>query len=313
MGREIVVQNVEELHQTSRDVLRQRELALEGHLVANPPHPLRPQRGRKRAPRRGLPHPEEPRRQGIQLRVVVLAELAVRVDEHPSLLRQFRPIVIPNRIMPEVVKDLQRQEEAGGMHVGVPVEDRLVDDLHMAQMPPRMERVLQILHLEFRQRRRDLNDLELGPLIHLVVGIADEIEDIQHQRAVARPHLVDDQIVVRVECQLVVRHQISRDRLAVVRLEQLRGRVPQLPRIIGLDLIEPILELGVPLAQQPVERWAVLDVVEVERLAGTEDSRVLGEIAVMRIVKTVCKHTTHKPRHQLQLLQKDRICVSNRQ
>jgi hypothetical protein len=47
-----------------------------------------------------------------------------------------------------------------------------------------------------------------------------------------------------------------------------------------------------------VESRAIFDLIEVERLSGAEDGRVLGEIAVVGIVKTV--YTSYKPRHQLQ-------------
>lgn len=33
-----------------------------------------------------------------------------------------------------------------------------------------------------------------------------------------------------------------------------------------------------------MKRGAVADLIELERLAGTEDGRVLGEVAVMRVV-----------------------------
>lgn len=59
-----------------------------------------------------------------------------------------------------------------------------------------------------------------------MIRVANEIQDIQHHRAVARAHLVDNQVVVRVESELVIRDEISRNRLAVVRSKQFRRGVP---------------------------------------------------------------------------------------
>lgn len=60
--------------------------------------------------------------------------------------------------------------------------------------------------------------------------------------------------------------------------------MPQLPRDIGLPLVELVLELCVSLAQEPVEGRSVFDAIEVEWLARTENGRMFREIAVMRVI-----------------------------
>lgn len=141
--------------------------------------------------------------------------------------------------------------------------------------------------MQVRQRRRDLNDLELGTLVHLVIGVANEIQDIQHHRAVARAHLVDNQVVVRVQCELVIRDEIPRNCLAIIWPEQFCRRMPQLPPDVRIHLVESVFELGVALAQEPEEGGSVFYVVEVEWFARAEDGRVFGEVAVMWVVEAV--------------------------
>ena len=63
--------------------------------------------------------------------------------------------------------------------------------------------------------------------------------------------------------------------------------MPQLPRNIWVRRIELVFKFRVPFTKKFVERWPVLDVVEVERLSGAENGRVLGEITVMRVVEAV--------------------------
>jgi hypothetical protein len=63
--------------------------------------------------------------------------------------------------------------------------------------------------------------------------------------------------------------------------------VPQLSRDIWVRRIELVFKLRVPLTKEFVERRPVFDVVEVERLSGAENGRVLGKITVMRVVEAV--------------------------
>jgi hypothetical protein len=63
-------------------------------------------------------------------------------------------------------------------------------------------------------------------LVYLGVCVPDEVEDVQHQRTVPSAHLVDDQIMVRVEGQFVIGDQVARDRFSVMRPEQFGRSVP---------------------------------------------------------------------------------------
>lgn len=65
--------------------------------------------------------------------------------------------------------------------------------------------------------------------------------------------------------------------------------MPQLPRDVRVYFVESVFKLRVALAEEPVEGGPVLYVVEVERLAGAEDSRMFGEVAVMWVVEAVYK------------------------
>lgn len=216
MGRKESVQNVEELHQTSRNVLGQGIGALEWHGAAESAHPAVTQRGFKRGPCRCLTHPEKPRGQGIKVEAIELVELAAGIDKNSALLRQSCLVVVANGIMAEIVENFQCQKEARGMHVGVPVENGRIDDLHVSHMPGRIDRVLQALALELREIWRYLYDLELGSMVHVMVSVADEIQDVEHQRAIPCTHLIYDQVMVRVQGQLVVRDEISSNCFSVV-------------------------------------------------------------------------------------------------
>lgn len=93
--------------------------------------------------------------------------------------------------------------------------------------------------------------------------------------------------MVGVQREFVIRDEVSRNRLAVVRLEQFCGCMPQLSRDIRVYFVESVFKLGVALAQEPVEGGPVFYIVEVEWLAGAEDSRVFGEVTVMWVVEAV--------------------------
>lgn len=139
--------------------------------------------------------------------------------------------------------------------------------------------------LQGGKRRGDLDDVVLGASIDLRVNLADVVEDVEHEGAAAGAHLVDEQVVVRVRGQAVVGDEVARNGLAVVRAEELRGRVPQLARrVLAFAVVELVLEFGVPLAQDALELDLVSHRGEVEGLAGAEDDGLLGEIAVVGVV-----------------------------
>lgn len=66
--------------------------------------------------------------------------------------------------------------------------------------------------------------------------------------------------------------------------------MPKLARNVRLDLIEPIFEFRVSLAHQCVESWSIIDVIEVEWLTGCENSRMLGEVSIIRVIETVYRY-----------------------
>lgn len=70
--------------------------------------------------------------------------------------------------------------------------------------------------------------------------------------------------------------------------------MPQLPCDIGVGRVEQVFKLRVAVAQEPVESGPIFDVVEVERLTGTKDGCVFREVAVMRVVETVCRGQCQK-------------------
>ena len=60
--------------------------------------------------------------------------------------------------------------------------------------------------------------------------------------------------------------------------------MPELTGLIGLFLIQSVLEGGVALPQYGMELRLVAHTAEVERVAGCEDDNLLGEVSVVGIV-----------------------------
>ena len=84
--------------------------------------------------------------------------------------------------------------------------------------------------------------------------------------------------------EFVVRDKVAGNSFAIVGAKEFGGRVPKLTGIaIGLG-VELVFEVGVALAQLPVEFGIVAHGVEVEGLAGAEDDHLLGKIAVVGVV-----------------------------
>lgn len=63
---------------------------------------------------------------------------------------------------------------------------------------------MQILTLELSEGGRDFDDLKLRPLIHLMVGVSDEIKDVQHHCSISSTHLIYYEVMVWIQCQFVV-------------------------------------------------------------------------------------------------------------
>ena len=288
MRREVGVQDLEKVHEAGRKELRVRHVAGKGQARAESTEQAgRPQRVRKGRVASCLAKTDVPARGGIDDGDVIHVEVPLGIDQDGALIRLLRERVVPDQIMRKVVDDLEGEEEARRRHVRVPVEDGPVDDGDPVAVDPRRRRLVQVAMLQRHQGRRDLDDAELRARVHLRVHLADVVEDVQHQRAVAGAHLVDDEIVVRVQRELVVRDQIPRDGLAVERTEQLRRCVPQLPGRVPRLGIQRIFKGGVPLRQLLMELGLVLHLVELERFSGGEDDDLLAEVAIVGIVQAI--------------------------
>ena len=76
---------------------------------------------------------------GVQYRVVELVKVALGIDQDCCLVRRGAggPRVVADRVVGEIVKDFEGEEEARRGDVRVPVEDGAVDDLDFVQMTPR--------------------------------------------------------------------------------------------------------------------------------------------------------------------------------
>ena len=238
MRREVLVQHVEELHQPRGDVLGHGELPAEWWRGANATKEPRAEGTGKGAPRRSLADAQEASSNRVELRVEVFVKLAVRIDQHSTLLGKLGAGVVADGVVGEIIKHLEREEKAGGMHICVPVKDRPIDDLNAVSMTLGTKGVQQVFRLQVCERRRNLNDLVLSALIYLVVGIADKIQNVQHHCPVSSAHLVDYQVMVRIRRELVIGDQIPSDCFAVIGPEEFGRCMPQLPRDIGLLLIK---------------------------------------------------------------------------
>ncbi|KAI7360272.1 hypothetical protein KC320_g92 [Hortaea werneckii] len=99
------------------------------------------------------------------------------------------------------------------------------------------------------------------------------------------------------QTELVVGDHISGDGLSIIRSEQLRRCMPQLPVFAVFLFVQLILKLGISLPQHAVELRLVWYSVELERLTWVEDGHVLAEIAIMGIVQAVLNEVPHEHLH----------------
>ena len=72
-----------------------------------------------------------------------------------------------------------------------------------------------------------------------------------------------------------------------MRAEELGGRVPELPNVVGLLGVEAIFKGGVALVEERVEVRGGVDAGEGERFAWVENYGLGGEVAIGWIIKTV--------------------------
>lgn len=289
VGGEVLLDDVEELHEPRGDVLGLAEVRGEGQPPPEGAQQAARAVGRRVAAAGGcVAHAHVAGGDGVEHGLVELVEVADIVDEHGALEGRLGGQVVAHDVVGEVVEDLHGEEEAGRRHAHVPVEDGLVDDLDLGGVAPRGGVGHHLRVLQGGQRRGDLDDLVLRPVVHGRLHVPDVVQYVQHQGAPAGAHLVDDEVVVRVDAlHDVVGHEVLGDGLAVVGAEQLRRRVPELARVVVRLGVEGVLELGIPLSHLGVEARLVPYGVEVERFPGAEDDDLLGEVAVVRVIQAV--------------------------
>lgn len=128
--------------------------------------------------------------------------------------------------MRKVIKYLHGEEEARAGLVLLPLKHGAVDDGDLVGMAARLGRGVEVVVLHAREGGRDLNDVVAGAGVNLGVDGADVVEDVEHEGAAAGSHLVEDEVVVRVRREAVVRDEVAGNGLAVKGAEELGGRVP---------------------------------------------------------------------------------------
>jgi len=143
-------------------------------------------------------HAEEACCYWVDGRCVELVEVAFVVDEDGSLEGFFGKGVVADTIVSKVVEDFESEKEAWGWGVGVPGEDGAIDDFDMFGVSSGGCGFCEVLLLERGEGGGDLNYFEFRAGVDFRVGVADVIEDVEHQCAVAGAHLVDYEIVVGV-------------------------------------------------------------------------------------------------------------------
>ena len=93
--------------------------------------------------------------------------------------------------------------------------------------------------------------------------------------------------MVWIEVVLVVLDEIARNGFAIVRREQLSGRMPQLPQVVRFLEVEGIFESRVAVAKLLEEGMFGGESIEIERVARRKDDDLVGEIAIIGIVEAI--------------------------
>lgn len=148
MCGEVLIQHVEKLHQPRGDIFGQGELLAERWRGADATKVPRTEGAGEWPPRCSLTDAQKASGDGVELRVEVFVELAVRIDQHSTLLRKLGTGVVADGIVAEIIKHLESKEEAGGMHVCVPVKDGPVDNLDAVPVTLGTQGVQQIFRLQ---------------------------------------------------------------------------------------------------------------------------------------------------------------------
>src|SRR5437016_908073 len=96
--------------------------------------------------------------------------------------------------------------------------------------------------------------------------------------------------MVRVEGEFVVGDEVARDGFSVVGTKQLCGRMPELADVVRFDGVKSIFKFSISLTEFLVEGRFVLHGREIEGFARREDNGLFREVAIMWVVKTICKY-----------------------
>ena len=285
---EVVLQDVEEVHQPRGYVLRHRQVGAKGQLrseVADERVPT--ERVVERSGAGRVAEPEEAGRDGVDVLGVEFEKVAVVVDEDGALQGLLGGGIVADAVVGEIVEDLEREDVAGCVDVDVPGEDGPVDDFHVLGVTSGRGRPGELGRLQRCERGGYLDDFELGSGVHVRVDVTDVVQHVQHQRSVSRTQLIDYEVLRRVVRQLVIRDQVSGNSFAVVGPKELSRGMPQLSGVIRHFKIKLVFKGSISLAQLGVEFRLVGHAIEIEGLAGVEDDSLLGKVAIIWIVKAI--------------------------
>ena len=168
----------------------------------------------------------------INQRGIELVEVSSTIYEDSSLEGLFSKWIIPDTVMGKIVKDFESQKVARRWHIGVPIENRTVDNLYMVGMPTRRGGASQLGGLEGGKGRGNFDNFKLCSRINIWMEITDIVQDVEHQRTISSTHFVDYKIMVRMVGEFVVRNKVSGDGLAVIWAKELSRCMPELAGIV---------------------------------------------------------------------------------
>lgn len=236
---------------------------------------------------------EEARRDWVNIFGVEFVELALFIDEDVALQGLFRERVVPDDVVGKVVDDFQREEIAWRREIGVPGEDGAVDDLDVGGMASRGGRTVELRGLARGERGGDFDHFILGPVVDVGVRITDIVKDIEHQGAIARANLVDDQILIWGLGDLVAFHEVAGDCFAIVWTEEFGRGIPQLTSVVGRLRVESVLKIGISLTEKVLKVIFIGHACEIKGFVRCKDDGLFGEVAIVGIVETVYHWTQH--------------------
>ena len=179
---------------------------------------------------------------------VEFEEVALAVDEDGALQRGLGEGIVPDAVVREVVEDFEGEEVAGGGHVGLPGEDGAVDDFDVRGVAARGGVTVELAGLQRGERGGDFDDFELGARVDVRVVVADVVQDVEHEGAVAGAEFVDYEVVEGMVGEFVVGDEIAGNCLAVVGAKELGGGVPKLACLVVGFGVQVVLKGGVSFA-----------------------------------------------------------------